>query len=173
MLQGMCMTDYDNHPVFIPSDATPPLSSGEISDLRLLLALDDERRTSNKRQPPVPDDVGTAETNVDLAERIFASRGHRAEIFGSNMFVDPAYDILLYMFIMAGRGQMSDVGGVCRASGAPDATALRYIKSLVEKGYINRAPHPYDKRISNLTITPMATNLMNEWLRRFAATLSE
>lgn len=164
------MSAYENHPVFLNADVTPVLSSEDIADLRVLLTIERQRQTAKKFA--VVDDVGTVRSSVDCAKRVLAARRLRAEIFKGTIFGDPAYDILLDLFIRSQRAQPSSIGDSVDASGVPEATALRYIKTLVEKGYIGRLPHPHDKRKSSLIMMPTAFSMMNQWLAHFSASLN-
>jgi hypothetical protein len=171
-VRSLTLSNFENHPVFAASDAAPPLSDNEITELRILLASE-KHQPLKKSQPSLVDEVDMHAANVGLAARVFTARRDRVKIFGADLFADPAYDILLDMFIVSERQQGATIGSVCQAAYVPKGTALRYIKVLMEKGYIDRVPHPHDKRSSILTLTPLATNLMNNWLTHFFTALNE
>ncbi|MDB5700805.1 MAG: hypothetical protein JWL66_1004 [Sphingomonadales bacterium] len=165
------MRQSNDHPRFSSDDfSEAPLSHVEIGEARQLLA-----RTKRRREMG---DLRTADTfngpipTSDLAQRILSSRRKRAEIFGADLFADPSYDILLAMIISWECNELVSVSSACFSANVPEATALRYIRSLTVMGYIERIPNPRDKRGVNLKLTPVAVDLMTRWLDRFAMALN-
>ncbi len=79
----------------------------------------------------------------DIARRVSAARGLRAGIAGSSdLFSEPAWDILLHLFIAGCEGRRLSVGAVCASAGAPTSTALRWITILERRGMIVREGAP-------------------------------
>jgi DNA-binding MarR family transcriptional regulator len=66
---------------------------------------------------------------------------------------------------------MVSTAKACIASDVPEPTAIRYIWMLSEKGYLERIPHPSDKRIINLQLTPLGCEKLDGWLSRFVSEL--
>lgn len=94
---------------------------------------------------------------VALAEAYYRFRRKRERIadetFGKGLFVDPAWDILLDLYIQAGRGVDVNVSSACLASIAPPTTALRYIAELEGRGIISRTPTARDARLLIVQLT--------------------
>jgi DNA-binding MarR family transcriptional regulator len=66
--------------------------------------------------------------------------------FGGDIFSDPAWDIILDLYIHNSRNQDVSVTSVCAASMVPITTALRYVTVLSERGLIERSKNPKDGR---------------------------
>ena len=97
---------------------------------------------------------------IAIAERIYRFRRHRedkaAQIFGDGLFADPAWDILLDLFIHNARGMKVSVSSVCLGAHTPATTALRHIAELERRGVIVRSPHPNDRRVWHASLTDEA-----------------
>ncbi|AYJ85808.1 hypothetical protein D3Y57_07250 [Sphingomonas paeninsulae] len=163
------MNRFQDHPVFVSEDALPqPLSSAELRDLRKLLDREKQRQSIAN----IGELSGRADGKVNyanLAERIYRARRDRERVFDDSIFADPAWDLLLDLFIRSERNEQVSISSACHASSVPEATALRYLKVLTEKKYVERISHPNDRRSTTLRMTPLGTNLMTEWLEHFRA----
>ncbi|MDB5715474.1 MAG: hypothetical protein JWO15_2871 [Sphingomonadales bacterium] len=161
------MTRFQDHPVFASEDISQmPLSSAELKDLRSLL----EREKRRQGATGINDLLERADEPVDharLAERIYRSRRDRERLFDNNIFADPAWDLLLDLFVRSERKEQVSISSACHAASVPEATALRYLKVLTEKNYVERVSHPNDKRSTMLKMTVFGRNLMLEWLEHF------
>jgi hypothetical protein len=108
------------------------------------LSLGGQLRTVDKpsdslvaRQLPAND--SDAALVGDVARKAFADRRRRARIAGTtDLFGEPAWDILLNLFIAACEGRRLSVAAVCADAGAPESTALRWIAVLEKRGMIVR-----------------------------------
>ncbi|MEW9854092.1 hypothetical protein [Novosphingobium sp. M1R2S20] len=99
----------------------------------------------------------------EIATRLYRFRRRRDRVFGA-IFGEPAWDILLDLFIMEARGKRVPVSSACIASGASHSTALRQIDELVRHKLVCRERDESDKRrtylrLSDEGLTKMATAL--------------
>jgi len=103
-----------------------------------------------------------------VAERVYKVRRRRdalmAARFGGDIFSDPAWDIILDLYIHNSKNQDVSVTSVCAASMVPITTALRYITVLSERGLIERSKNPKDGRSYLLRLTPEAIRIVEELL---------
>ena len=83
---------------------------------------------------------------AEFAARLRRVRMRRNEIFGAPLFRDPAWDMLLELFVANERGVCLSVSSVCYASGVPMTTALRQLTRLEEQGLIEREGDRGDNR---------------------------
>jgi DNA-binding MarR family transcriptional regulator len=97
------------------------------------------------------------------ARQAYAARRLRDRLFGERLFSDPAWDLLLDLFIAHGDKRQVSVKSACIASSVPQTTALRYIAHLVERGLVQRAAHPADARIKFLELTERAVAQMTQY----------
>lgn len=147
---------------------------------RDLNALTDKLRTRPTPPPRLePVDTGGRadrdprgdDETVILARRIYALRRRRDESFGSDLFAEPAWDILLHLYVEAGRNQ--SVSSVCEGAAAPATTALRKLRQLEEGGWILREDDPQDARRSFVRLSPQAAKQMFELLRGACSRLDQ
>lgn len=82
-----------------------------------------------------------------LARRAYALRRKRAVIFGNpDLFGEPAWDILLDLYIAHAEGKPVSVSSACIGSAAPATTGLRWLGVLADEGLIVRENDPQDNR---------------------------
>ena len=82
----------------------------------------------------------------DYLRALVAARVDRETIFKSDLFSDPAWEMLLDLAVAEASGRWISVTSLCIASGAPTTTALRRIEDLQAAGLIERLPDPDDRR---------------------------
>lgn len=90
-----------------------------------------------------------------MAVREYAARRERQKVFAGNsdIFGEPAWDILLDLTIQKVRLKRVTVTSVCIASAAPATTALRWIGILAERGLVSRTESKSDKRRAYIELT--------------------
>jgi DNA-binding MarR family transcriptional regulator len=84
----------------------------------------------------------------DFVRRLRKIRMKRNEMMGTQMFRDPAWDMMLDLYAAHERSEKVSVSALCYASGVPQSTALRAVQRLEEQGMIERAGDPEDLRRS-------------------------
>lgn len=103
-----------------------------------------------------------------IAERMYRVRRLRESVmaarFGSDIFSDPAWDIILDLYIHNSRNQDVSVTSVCAASMVPITTALRYITVLSERGLIERTRNPKDGRSYLLRLSAAGLQAIEDFL---------
>ncbi|MCJ2177419.1 MarR family transcriptional regulator [Novosphingobium album (ex Hu et al. 2023)] len=84
---------------------------------------------------------------VELARQTYDDRRRRAKIFASeDLFGEPAWDILLDLFIAAKERRRVSVTSACIGSAVPSTTALRWIAILEKNEFLAREADPGDAR---------------------------
>lgn len=84
---------------------------------------------------------------VELARQSYDDRRRRTKIFRSEeLFGEPAWDILLDLFIAAKERRRVSVTSACIGSAVPSTTALRWITILEKQGLLVREADPGDAR---------------------------
>ncbi|WP_245824587.1 winged helix DNA-binding protein [Sphingomonas azotifigens] len=94
------------------------------------------------------------------AERAAAEVKHRKaqlQAFGRRLVANPAWDMLIDLFIAQEAGTPISVSSLCYAANVPSTTALRWIKMLETAGLISRTSDPSDARRVHLALTPEGT----------------
>lgn len=93
-------------------------------------------------RPPRP-----ARSHLALARKAYALRRKRAALFGNpDLFGEPAWDILLDLFIAHGEGKSVSVSSACIGSASPPTTGLRWLGVLADEGLVVRENDPEDNR---------------------------
>lgn len=105
---------------------------------------------SSRARPP-----RSAHSYLALARRTYALRRKRAVIFGNpDLFGEPAWDILLDLFIAYGEGKQVSVSSACIGSAAPATTGLRWLGVLADEGLVVRENDPEDNRRVLVRLSP-------------------
>ena len=93
---------------------------------------------------PVEQDV--PDVSVESVRSVIRARRLRGRYFSEDMFADPAWDMLLDL-LQAEIAQLRvPVSSLCIAAAVPATTALRWLKSMTEKGIFVRRADPHDGR---------------------------
>ncbi len=84
---------------------------------------------------------------LELARQTYDDRRRRAKIFHADvLFGEPAWDILLDLFIAAKERRRVSVTSACIGSAVPSTTALRWITILEKQDFLVREADPGDAR---------------------------
>lgn len=81
-----------------------------------------------------------------MIREVIRARRLRDQFFASELFADPAWDMLLDLAAARLEGQQVAVSSLCIAAAVPATTALRWIKTLTDEGLFVRAADPHDGR---------------------------
>lgn len=76
------------------------------------------------------------DTAIVQAERVFAHRKARSQILGSDLFGEPAWDILLYAFIASGNSRVCVAGRLAEELDISVNDMRCWIERLSEQGLI-------------------------------------
>ena len=103
---------------------------------------------------------------VEVARRLYAMRKIRDDLLGTSLFSEPAWDILLDLFISDDDGLRLSVSAVCIGARAPSATALRYLTMMQDSGLVERTGDERDGRRSHVQLTTLGRRRMTGLLAR-------
>jgi DNA-binding MarR family transcriptional regulator len=93
---------------------------------------------------PVEDDM--PDVPVEAVRSVIRARRLRTRFFSEDLFADPAWDMLLDL-LQAEIAQLRvPVSSLCIAAAVPATTALRWLKSMTDKGIFVRRADPHDGR---------------------------
>jgi hypothetical protein len=94
---------------------------------------------------------------LDEARQHYKARRARTNLFGvPDLFGEPAWDMLVDLFIAAEEGKRISVSSLCIASAVPMTTALRWISILEARELILRSADSVDARRFYLSLAPHA-----------------
>jgi DNA-binding MarR family transcriptional regulator len=100
----------------------------------------------------------------ETAKRLIAERRTRMRFFDSELFGEPAWDIMLDLYIAHRECRNISVSSLTIASGVPATTALRRIQAMTVDGIIVRAADEHDKRRIFVTLSPAMISKMDSFL---------
>ena len=104
-------------------------------------------------------------TLVNAAKRIIKIRDARRKYLPESYFEEPAYNILLDLYVANAEKRIVYVNDACIASNTPTSTALRWISILVRDGFAIRYRDDKDARRTILEITPVGGRAIADMLR--------
>jgi len=110
--------------------------------------------------------IGPNQSNSDILSTIMAvleNRRRRLKHFDPEFLGEPAWEMLLDLYINEQRGRDVSVSSACLASGAPSTTALRYVTMMTDRGWLLRVPDPTDKRKIYLKLSDRARSALIAW----------
>ena len=81
-----------------------------------------------------------------MLDRLMKARRGRSEFFPTELFSDPAWEILLDLFAAEYAQRRISVTSLGLAADVPSTTAQRWISTLAEMGMVRRRQDPLDAR---------------------------
>ena len=132
---------------------------------RELLALADHVEVKGEAtcaRPPMPH-------LADHAARTHANRERRQAFLPPSLLGEPAWDMLLYLFVAAANGNAVRTSALAAASGAPASTALRHMELLQRHGLVCRSPSALDQRVTNVALSETGLAAMASYFARIAS----
>jgi hypothetical protein len=143
--------------------------------LAIARELDVQESPENGESQPAdePQDGQGATKNQDLpiwgelARQAYQNRRSRNLIFANDdLFGEPAWDILLDLFIAAKERRRISVTSACIGAAVPPTTALRWIAILENQKLLVREADPGDARRVYVTLTALGYEKMLEYFAR-------
>jgi hypothetical protein len=102
---------------------------------------------------------------LSTARHAYWLRRQRTQIFGSGeLFGEPAWDILLDLYIAYAEGKHVSVSSACIGSASPATTGLRWLTVLTEQGLIAREADEQDHRRIMVRLTDHGIAAMERFL---------
>lgn len=119
---------------------------------------------------PMPDVADDLEVEgLRIANWWLKARRLREEVFGPELFADPAWDILLDLYTAEARGECVQTSSLAFAARVPHSTAIRWAKIMTRAGLIDRHKDPRDARRIHVRLSDTARALMSEYLARLSS----
>lgn len=112
-----------------------------------------------------------ADRYTDSAQlrEIIKLRRMRDRFFPTDLFADPAWDILLDLKAAALEGQYVSVSSLCIAAAVPPTTALRWITAMTESGMLVRRQDPADARRVFIELSTDASAKLDDYFAAISA----
>ena len=154
------------------SATTIVLDSHDLEEAKRLLELLSSAQNgaigSDRPANSTSEAIGRRASLLDGARRALADRQRRLATFGKAMFGEPAWDILLWLYVLQ-FGERPTIGRLGELAGTSKSTALRWIDYLESQTWISRASHPTDKRSVFIDLTDSGRAAMELYLTETVA----
>lgn len=131
---------------------------GQLSKQVEHLAANGRART---RPKPTTD---SGQSDIALVRHVLAERRSREGHLPAALLGEPAWDILLDLYLAEAEGRTSYSTSCCVAAAAPQSTALRYIKRLVAFRLIAETADRHDSRRTLIALTDEGRAALSGWL---------
>jgi len=137
----------------------PPSSSIPVDDVRaelqaLELVVERLRRVTASRPRQIA--PGTLRLFIN-------ARRARELVLDPKLFADPAWDILLEAYVADLMQTRLSITSLCFGAGVPLTTALRWLRKLEEKGWLERKTDPMDARRTWIELTGKGSARMSQY----------
>jgi hypothetical protein len=108
-----------------------------------------------------------ADGQVDLvarAQTLMADRKARRRYFPAELFHEPAWEMLIALFIIHDAEHTMNVKQLVSCSDAPATTSQRWIEHLHKAGLIDRVIDPLDRRRIDVSLSELGHDAMTRYL---------
>lgn len=110
-----------------------------------------------------------AESLLASATDIYRARRRRKRFFDPVLFGEPAWDLLLDLFIARLKKKRISVSSACHAADVPPTTALRWLGVLADSNLIERFESETDQRVTWVRLTDFGSQSMAKFVRDISA----
>jgi DNA-binding MarR family transcriptional regulator len=101
------------------------------------------------------------------------ARRLRARYLPANLFADPAWDLLLNLYLAQLEQRRVAVSALFASGGVPQSTNFRWLSKLESEGLVQRTEDPLDARRAWVSLTESAANAMRAYFGEFETLASE
>jgi DNA-binding MarR family transcriptional regulator len=121
---------------------------------RLAHLVDTARRSDTGLAIPSPLPEATPQQLAAFASFLLCARRRRDAVYQEIEFGEPAWDMLLDLYVQHVAGKRVGVSSLCTAAAVPATTALRWIDVMTRNGSFTRQRDPHDARRVYVSLTP-------------------
>jgi len=136
---------------------------GRVATILAALSEDEAAATAlagRESEEPVGERIDAGQVRA-----IIRARRLRDHFFKSDLFADPAWDMMLDLMAARIEGQKVAVSSLCIAAAVPPTTALRWIKALCDQGIFVRLADPEDGRRVFIELADPTAAALDAYLR--------
>ena len=130
---------------------------------------------TSEHDAPGPNEAGDIPPSGDneqdqlaaIARSEFHNRRRRDSLIRYDLFAEPAWDMLLDLYIQHHRGQPVTIDRLCMAAATASTTALRWLGLLIEKELVIRSSSAGEEGIIRVALSERGIDEMERYLRDF------
>ena len=104
------------------------------------------------------------DTLIDRARTVLQTRRLRARHFNRVMFAEPAWEILLLLYLAESSEGRQTIGQLAELVETPLTTVLRWVGYLEKEHLIERKDHPTDRRIVFVKLASKGRDALDAFL---------
>jgi DNA-binding MarR family transcriptional regulator len=104
-----------------------------------------------------------SEALFERAESILRVRRARERLFCRAMLGEPAFELLLCLYVQAGQKGIS-LASLTKPTSIPYSSAIRWIRYLTDKGFVECAESRSDRRATTIQLTASGRAVMDKFL---------
>lgn len=113
--------------------------------------------------PPQAMEKATVAITATQVRDMLRARRIRADFMPGDLFADPAWDMMLDLLAARLEQERVSVSSLCIAAAVPPTTALRWIRTLTDKGLVVRQADPHDGRRVFIALAQDAADALIRW----------
>jgi hypothetical protein len=108
---------------------------------------------------------------AESVRAIIRARRARGNYLPADLFADPAWDMLLDLLQAELVQHRVPVSSLCIAAAVPATTALRWIKTMTDRGLLTRRPDPHDGRRIFMEMAPATSHAVRRFFNEVGLAL--
>ncbi len=115
----------------------------------------------------VPDQQGERgrSSSLDMAQTLIDQRRMRRRFLPDDLFHEPAWDMLLALYLAWHANKVMNVKTLVSAADAPVTTSQRWIDHLAKLGLVTRVVDPTDRRRIEVTLSHTGLEAIDGYLK--------
>lgn len=125
-------------------------------------------RVAEASEPKPAGDVPSEAMLVERANAVLADRRMRRQFLPEELFHEPAWDMLLALFVSRDDRAPMNIKALVSMSDAPVTTSQRWIEHLHKLKLIDRVIDPTDRRRVEISLSDSGEQAMRSYLRALA-----
>lgn len=143
---------------------------GDLAGIAARLAeMSDEMRRIAANVPAAASRIHTGDF-AEIARLLLAQRHSRKRFLPNSLFHEPAWEILLSLYVVHLRGGSLGVKQLVALVDAPVTTSQRWIDQLVHMKLLQRVNDPLDRRRQEISLTDHGAQALENYLRSLNTT---
>lgn len=119
--------------------------------------------------PSSGNDTADRQALLARARAQIDERRARKRYFHRDIFGEPAWEILLTLYVTEQSGTRLTTSRLAEWIEAPLTTVLRWVKALEEQSLVGRADHPTDRRIIFISLLEPGRTALDNYFRAIAS----
>lgn len=104
-----------------------------------------------------------------FARSVIKARAERRKFFDSDLFADPAWDMLLELYALECEGKRISVSKLSVAAGVPCTTTLRWLDKLESESLAVREADPLDGRRIWVSLSDLGFDRMRAYVEQISS----